>query len=1282
MHNIFVNIHRLISKGKIASIIFLIAIISIAAFYAYNIKLEEDVTSIIPRDERINKINEVFSQSKFADRIIFIISLDDKEASAPNDLITAADFLVSKLQTDSTHIKSVSSKMESAAFQHVYDFIYNNLPLFLSEEDYKEISKRIEPKEVEKTLKSNFKTLISPVGFATKEYLKKDPLHLTSIALKKLENFQLDENFHIYNSSIFTKDNKNLLVFLEPEFPSSNTSENKHLINFIEKSIADFESNFDEINVEYYGGTAVAVANANRIKADIILTVSIALIVLSFFFLLIFRKLKYIILLFAPILFGVLISVAALVIIKGTVSAMALGVGAVLIGISLDYSLHAFTHFRSSNSVIHTLSSISKPVIMSSVSTALAFLCLFIVKSEALNQLGLFAAIAILGTALIVLTVVPFFLKSNKNKKAKNRITFLDKISLYDFHKKKYLIFAILLLSAVFAYTSGKLDFNSDLSSLNYQPEHLAKTEKKLKEISSEAFSAVYLVTQAKKLDSALSLAEKNIEILQDLKKDGIVSDISSATDLMFSAEKQKQKIERWNNFWDSNKKETLQKNLIEKGAEQRFNKAAFTEFFNLLNKDFKKIENRKFSVLQDNFLDNYISESDSLFSVISIIKVDQNKKNQLFEAFENNNEVIIFDNQFFINRFLDVLKEDFRWLVLLSMILIFGILLVSYGRIELAIIGFVPILLSWLWTIGLMGLLGIKFNIFNIIITTFVFGLGVDYSIFIMSGLINNHKYGKTSLAPYKLSVLLSAITTVTSFGVLIFAQHPVLKSIAVVSILGISSVIIITYTLLPLFFNYLVKNKGRDRVEPITIFNMTVSINALFTFLLGVTIMGFVFPILITAPIRTKFKKKVVHQIICKFSKFITSTNHGVSTKFINKEKLDFSKPSVIISNHQSYIDLMFLLGLHPKTIAFTNSWVYNSIFFGYFIRYANFYPAFKGLNHDFLSLKEKINEGYSVLIFPEGTRSENGEIKRFHQGAFYVADKLNLDIQPIMIHGLYHAMPKDEFFLKSGHVTIKVLDKIKVKPVNTNEGETYREQAKALTAIYRKEFDVLRSEIESPKFYASRVKAQYIYKGPVLEWYVKTKLKAEEYYTFYNKIIPQEADILDIGCGYGYMAYMLHCTSNKRKITGIDYDEEKIAIAKKIASKTNNLDFNLQDITEGEIPQADVFILNDVLHYLPKDLRIALLDKCVASCRDQGMIIIRDADTDIKNRTFFTKFTEIQSTQIMRFNKKKYKLSFFPGKEIENFAYDNGLLFERHDKSRLTSNITYILRKQKNE
>ena len=140
------------------------------------------------------------------------------------------------------------------------------------------------------------------------------------------------------------------------------------------------------------------------------------------------------------------------------------------------------------------------------------------------------------------------------------------------------------------------------------------------------------------------------------------------------------------------------------------------------------------------------------------------------------------------------------------------------YGRIELTLISFIPMFISWIWILGIMGMAGIQFNIINIIVSALIFGLGDDYSLFIMDGLLQEYKTGKKNLSSFKSSILLSAITTIAGLGVLIFAKHPALRSIAVISIAGIVSVVIMSQIVIPFFFNLLIKNRVQRKLFPWT--------------------------------------------------------------------------------------------------------------------------------------------------------------------------------------------------------------------------------------------------------------------------------------------------------------------------------------------------------------------------------------------------------------------------------------------------------------------------------
>ena len=172
------------------------------------------------------------------------------------------------------------------------------------------------------------------------------------------------------------------------------------------------------------------------------------------------------------------------------------------------------------------------------------------------------------------------------------------------------------------------------------------------------------------------------------------------------------------------------------------------------------------------------------------------------------------------------------------------------------------------------------------------------------------------------------------------------------------------------------------------------------------------------------------------------------------------------------------------------------------------------------------------------------------------------------------------------------------------------------------------------------------------------------------------------MDLGCGYGFLSVMLGMVSSDRKVTGIDYDETKIKVASQGAVDLNPVHFTTGDISSDNIPDAEVYILNDVLHYLPEDLQIRVLEQCMQKVSSGGIIIVRDADASMKGRSRYTRFTELQSTKIFRFNKTRYRLTYLPGKTIEDIAKKAGFGYARHDHARFTANITHIITRKINQ
>jgi uncharacterized protein len=204
-------------------------------------------------------------------------------------------------------------------------------------------------------------------------------------------------------------------------------------------------------------------------------------------------------------------------------------------------------------------------------------------------------------------------------------------------------------------------------------------------------------------------------------------------------------------------------------------------------------------------------------------------------------------------------------------------------------------------------------------------------------------------------------------------------------------------------------------------------------------------------------------------------------------------------------------------------------------------------------------------------------------------------------------------------------------------------------------------------------------FIYKGPIVEWYTRIKLAIErKNYAVYNDLIPRGAHIMDIGCGYGYLAMMLGIISKDRKITALDYDEEKIAVARHCMSKPANVHFYHRDVTTSEIEPQDIFLLSDVLHYLPEEKQWDLLRNCIEKLNPGGKILIRDGNSDLQQEHNRTRLTEFLSTRI-GFNKTNdMKLHFLSASRLETVCKSLNVTFSILDKGSLTSNMMFLLEK----
>uniref|UniRef100_UPI002624CB2F lysophospholipid acyltransferase family protein n=1 Tax=Flavobacterium sp. TaxID=239 RepID=UPI002624CB2F len=303
---------------------------------------------------------------------------------------------------------------------------------------------------------------------------------------------------------------------------------------------------------------------------------------------------------------------------------------------------------------------------------------------------------------------------------------------------------------------------------------------------------------------------------------------------------------------------------------------------------------------------------------------------------------------------------------------------------------------------------------------------------------------------------------------------------------------------------------------------------------------------------------------------------TNPFVSKKVINDHNEKFDKPAIIISNHTSFLDTLAVGMLNPKIIFLVNDWVYNSPVFGRAVKLAGFYPVSQGLEGGVEHLREKINEGFSLVIFPEGQRSEDNGVKRFHKGAFYLSKEFNVAILPIYIHGNADALPKGDHIIYDEQITVKIGERIEATDVTF--GNDYAEKTKKISKYFKENFNSLRGELEDENYFKNKLLLSFLYKEREIVASVRSDFdKNKTLYFKLNKKIDSDAKVLHLANDYGQLDVLLTLQESKRKIQSYIVDEQKRNVAKtNYILKKRSIDY-LDSVLENDKKWNTLLISN---------------------------------------------------------------------------------------------------------
>ena len=293
---------------------------------------------------------------------------------------------------------------------------------------------------------------------------------------------------------------------------------------------------------------------------------------------------------------------------------------------------------------------------------------------------------------------------------------------------------------------------------------------------------------------------------------------------------------------------------------------------------------------------------------------------------------------------------------------------------------------------------------------------------------------------------------------GSLIVAKHPALHSLAEVTIVGMFTVVLMAWVIPPFIFGWLTKTNHRIRRRPVTIeqiVRITYCAVVYLTELLYGSIIGLVVKCL---PDKDKKKEAWFHRLIHRSMQVDVNHIWGVRFHVHNEVNEKFDKGSIIICNHESMLDPIYILSLSPRILVMAGDRVWRN--------------SIENMEDQ---LTQAVADGYNVVIFPEGLRSSDG-IRRFHKGPFHLARKLGADILPLYLHGTGHVMPKGSGFASRGQVDLVIGERISAERLG-EYGDTDLAITKRIQHLYKDRYEQIRRQIENTHYFHDYIIDKYI-------------------------------------------------------------------------------------------------------------------------------------------------------------------------------------------------------------
>ncbi|MDP2644443.1 MAG: MMPL family transporter [Desulfobacterales bacterium] len=775
----------------------------------YRLDLDTNVVDLLPqKDPAISDALYILKNHPMLDQLVIDVS---HQQGGPELLVDYATQIEARLR-ESGLFKSVGMQEVQRLIPDLVSFVVSNLPLMFTEKELDEkIRPLLETGQIQKRLKEMQLSLLNLDGIGQAELIEKDPLGLKDIVMARLAALVPSQNARIYRGKLLSADDRHLLIIATPISSGTDSLLARKLDALLESITQDLNRKLsgsaDAIVLTPVGAYRAALDNERIIRQDVKKAVVFSTIGISLLLLLAFPRPYIGLLSLAPAIAGTLTAFFIFSLLHKSISIMVLGFGGAIISISVDYGIAYLLFLDRPQQTFGRAASheVWSCGLLAALTTVGAFGALYFSGFPLFEQLGLFTALGISLSFLFVHTVFPALLPVMPPARPRPLPLqgFVNRLALSG--NKGAWVALVFALGMLF-FAKPKFDVN--LTSMNTVSKEMAAAERRLTDVWGQVFNKVYLMIRGDSIDELQQKGDRLLKMLdQDISADRLSSGFVSSM-IFPGQDRRRRNLAAWKNFWNPARIDTLSRTMEKISGELGFTADALSPFYRILRDPPDPEGNtripEKFLALMN------ISKSPggaAWFQVVTVNAAASHHAEKFYARYKNEGK--IFDPVLFSQRLGALLFATFLKMSLIIGISVVLLLLLFFLDLKLTLAALLPILFAFISTLGTLTLLGRPLDIPGLMLSVIIIGVGIDYSLFFIGAYQRYADPLHPSYGLIRLAVFMAAASTIIGFGILCTAEHSLLKSAGLTSLLGIGYAAVGAFVILPPVLHHLFRSR-----------------------------------------------------------------------------------------------------------------------------------------------------------------------------------------------------------------------------------------------------------------------------------------------------------------------------------------------------------------------------------------------------------------------------------------------------------------------------------------